>query len=90
VHWNPNDRDPIKSLFDWNSAAEATEKFLSGLVDRALQRLHLEGAVVDQLQIQQVHPDRRPLFYIYVTGARRTGSVTADLRGNINDVNLDD
>ena len=55
------------------------EKAIPSSVEKALDLLHLEGAVPTHVQIDWDSGDRHPVLRIYVDGARKDGFVVFDL-----------
>ncbi len=79
-HW---DDDMRQRPLDWNNVAMLAEKAIPSCVEKALERLHLEGAVPSFVQIMWHESDRRPTLRVYVDGARKDGWVEFDLSGKL-------
>jgi hypothetical protein len=59
------------------------ETLIPSSVEKALDRLHLEGAVPSHVQILWDKSEKHPRLRIYVDGARKDGYVDFDLSGKL-------
>jgi hypothetical protein len=79
-HWAFGD---MLGPFDWGSVEAVAEKTIPAAVDKALERLKLEGAVPRQVQILRPIAEKKPVLRVYVDGDRKDGSADFEIGGKL-------